>query len=46
MRTKIGVWTEDKPRTIDILMKITLYLFGISILNTILICWLVWNITR
>jgi hypothetical protein len=43
-RGKPGVWTEDSPRTIDILMNIVLWLVGLTVLNTILIGMILWFI--
>ena len=42
MIRKSRVWTEDKPRTIDILMDIVLWLVGLTVLNTILIGMILW----
>lgn len=41
---KPRVWTEDSPRTVDILMNIVLWLVGLTVLNTILIGMILWMI--
>lgn len=39
---KPRVWTEDSPRTIDILMNIVLWLVGLTVVNTVLIGVVMW----
>lgn len=41
---KPRVWTEDKPRTVDLLMDIVLWLVGLTVLNTVLIGMILWAI--
>jgi hypothetical protein len=41
---KPRVWTEDSPRTVDILMNIVLWLVGLTVLNTALIGMILWVI--
>jgi hypothetical protein len=41
---KPRVWTEDSPRTVDILMNIVLWLVGLTVLNTVLIGMILWVI--
>ena len=41
-RSKPRVWTEDNPRTVDVIMDIVLWLIGLTVLNTSLICIVVW----
>jgi hypothetical protein len=41
---KPRVWTEDSPRTVDILMNIVLWLVGLTVLNTALIGMILWII--
>jgi hypothetical protein len=36
------VWTEDSPRTIDLLMDTVLWLVGLTVLNTVLIGVVMW----
>jgi hypothetical protein len=43
---KPGVWTEDSPRTVDVLMNIVLWLVGLTVLNTVLIGMILWMIFR
>jgi hypothetical protein len=42
--SKPRVWTEDSPRTVDILMNIVLWLVGLTVLNTALIGMILWVI--
>ena len=41
---KPRVWTEDSPRTVDVVMNIVLWLVGLTVLNTILIAMILWVI--
>jgi hypothetical protein len=43
-RGKPRVWTEDSPRTIDLVMNIVLWLVGLTVLNTVLIGMILWVI--
>lgn len=36
------VWTEDSPRTIDLLMDTVLWLVGLTVVNTVLIGVVMW----
>ena len=40
--SKPRVWTEDSPRTIDVLMDIVMWLIGLTVLNTLLIGMILW----
>jgi len=40
--SKPRVWTEDSPRTVDVLMDIVLWLIGLTVLNTLLIGMILW----
>lgn len=42
MRRHSRVWTEDSPRTIDILMDTVMWLIGLTVLNTVLIGLIIW----
>jgi hypothetical protein len=46
MMGKSRVWTEDRPRTIDILMDTVLWLVGLTVLNTVLIGMILWVIFK
>jgi len=39
---KSRVWTEDSPRTVDLLMDTVLWLIGLTVLNTVLIGMIIW----
>ncbi len=41
---KPRVWTEDSPRTVDVVMNIVLWLVGLTVLNTVLIGMILWVI--
>jgi hypothetical protein len=41
---KPRVWTEDSPRTVDLVMNIVLWLVGLTVLNTVLIGMILWII--
>jgi hypothetical protein len=41
---KPRVWTEDSPRTVDLLMDTVLWLIGLTVLNTALIGMILWMI--
>ena len=41
---KPRVWTEDSPRTVDLVMNIVLWLVGLTVLNTVLIGMILWMI--
>jgi len=41
---KPRVWTEDSPRTVDLLMDTVLWLIGLTVLNTALIGMILWVI--
>lgn len=41
-KTKPRVWTEDSPRTIDILMDTVMWLIGLTVINTVLIGMIIW----
>lgn len=41
-KTKPRVWTEDSPRTVDLMMDTVLWLVGLTVLNTILIGMILW----
>jgi len=41
---KPRVWTEDSPRTVDLVMNIVLWLVGLTVLNTVLIGMILWVI--
>ena len=43
-RSKPRVWTEDSPRTVDLLMDTVLWLIGLTVLNTVLIGMILWMI--
>ena len=40
--SKPRVWTEDSPRTVDLMMDTVLWLVGLTVLNTILIGMILW----
>lgn len=40
--SKPRVWTEDSPRTVDVLMDIVMWLIGLTVLNTLLIGMILW----
>jgi hypothetical protein len=42
--SKPRVWTEDSPRTVDLVMNIVLWLVGLTVLNTVLIGMILWVI--
>jgi hypothetical protein len=42
--SKPRVWTEDSPRTVDLLMDTVLWLIGLTVLNTVLIGMILWVI--
>ena len=44
MRRNSRVWTEDSPRTVDMIMDTVLWLVGLTVLNTILIGLILWMI--
>ena len=42
MRKFSRIWTEDSPRTMDLMMDTVLWLVGLTVLNTILIGMILW----
>lgn len=44
--SKPRVWTEDSPRTVDVLMDIVMWLIGLTVLNTLLIGMILWMMFR
>lgn len=42
--SKPRIWTEDSPRTVDVLMDIVMWLIGLTVLNTLLIGMILWMI--
>ncbi len=44
MRKFSRVWTEDSPRTVDLMMDTVLWLVGLTVLNTVLIGMILWTL--
>ena len=42
MRKFSRIWTEDSPRTVDLMMDKVLWLVGLTVLHTILIGMILW----
>ena len=42
MRKFSRIWTEDSPRTVDLMMDTVLWLVGLTVLNTVLIGMILW----
>ena len=42
MRRHSRVWTEDSPRTVDMIMDTVMWLIGLTVINTVLIGLMMW----